>query len=89
MNSSSLAFDIPGDFDVALITWKAGYDDFYYITDSFVNERATCTFSVRVHLWISELKRRLGEPVDFAVAVSTKPSSPWHNRPFRGAEART
>jgi hypothetical protein len=21
---------IPGDFDVALITWKAGYDDFYY-----------------------------------------------------------
>jgi hypothetical protein len=37
---------IPGDFDVALITWKADYDPFYY--------RQLCKRARRVHLFRSE-----------------------------------
>lgn len=40
------AFGIPGDFDAALITWKADYDAFYY--------RQLCKRSRRLYLFRSE-----------------------------------
>lgn len=40
------AFGVPGDFDAALITWKADYDAFYY--------RQLCKRSRRLYLFRSE-----------------------------------